>query len=236
MPKPAETPKLEIVDLGRRAYRPVLEFQKRLVRQVREEPRRAVVLTVEHDPPVITLGLRGGEGDLLASADALRAANVEVHETRRGGQVTWHGPGQLVAYLICRLDKRRLTLRDYVNRLEEAIIRTLATFDISAGRRDGFPGVWVGGRKIAAVGVAVERWVTYHGLALNVDCDLANYESIVPCGLSASDVTSMKQLGRPISVEDVKPALVECICESFGFDRGETRPADATMPEGANTL
>lgn len=234
MPKPTETSKLEVVDLGRRAYRPVLELQKRLVRQVREEPTRAVLLTVEHDPPAITLGRRGGEGDLLASADALRVAGVEVHETRRGGQATWHGPGQLVAYLICRLDRRRLTLRGYVNRLEDAIIRTLERFDISAGRREEFPGVWVAGRKVAAVGVGVERWVTYHGLALNVNCDLANYESIIPCGLSASDVTSMERLGRSVSVDEVKPVLVESMCESFGFDGVKELPAEAVLREEVN--
>ncbi|MGC9453516.1 MAG: lipoyl(octanoyl) transferase LipB [Phycisphaerae bacterium] len=234
MPRQPQTPKLEVIDLGRRAYRPVLRLQKELVREVRSQPARAVLLTVEHDPPVITLGRRGVDGDVLASPEALSAAGVEVHQSRRGGQATWHGPGQLVAYLICRLDKRRLTLRGYVNRLEEAIIHTLGRFGIPGRRREEFPGVWAGGRKIAAVGVAVERWVTYHGLALNVDCDLANYESIVPCGLSASDVTSMERLGQPVSVEDVKPALAECICESFGFEPGVTRRLEQTRQESSS--
>lgn len=228
-----QTPKLEVIDLARRAYQPVLRLQMELVRQVRSQPTRAVLLTVEHDPPVITLGRRAGDDDLVASPEALASAGVEVHQTRRGGQATWHGPGQLVAYLICRLDKRRLTLRGYVNGLEEAVIRTLANFDISAHRRDNYPGVWVGGRKIAAVGVGVERWVTYHGLALNVDCDLASYESIVPCGLSAADVTSMHRQGRSASVEEVKPALLEAIRESFGFERLPA-PVDATMTESTN--
>jgi lipoate-protein ligase B len=220
-----DTRTLETLDLGRCAYAPAMALQQRLVGQVRRDPSRAVLLTVEHDPPVITLGRRGRAEDILASREHLSAGGVEVHQTRRGGEVTWHGPGQLVAYFICRLDRtrpagggaERLTLRGFVRRLEEAVIRLLADCGLAAGRREGYPGVWVGGRKVAAVGVAVERWVTYHGLALNVRPDLSSFESIVPCGLNAGQMTSMERLGRPERIDDVRPRLVNAVCEAFGF-------------------
>jgi len=205
-------------DLGRAGYKPTLELQQRLVAKVQARSDPSHLLLVEHDPPVITLGRRGGTRHVLADPERLAAAGVEIVKVSRGGDVTWHGPGQLVAYPILRLDTRRLTLRAYVQRLEQAVIDTLARLGIAAGRRDGLVGVWVGREKIAAIGVAVSRWVTYHGFALNVATDLSHFALIVPCGLAGKAVTSLsKCLGRQVSLDEVKPAVIDAVKEVFGF-------------------
>ena len=207
-------------DLGRAGYKPTLELQQRLVAKVQARSDPSHLLLVEHDPPVITLGRRGGTRHVLADPERLAAAGVEIVKVSRGGDVTWHGPGQLVAYPILRLDTRRLTLRAYVQRLEQAVIDTLARLGIAAGRRDGLVGVWVGREKIAAIGVAVSKWVTYHGLSLNVAADVGGFEAIIPCGIAGASVTSISRaLGRDVSVEEVKPLLVESLAKSLGFDR-----------------
>ena len=193
-------------DLARAGYTPTLELQQRLVARVQAQGEPSYVLLVEHDPPVITLGRRAQMGHILADPARLAAAGVELVKVSRGGDVTWHGPGQLVAYPILRLDTRGLTLRAYVHRLEQAVIDTLARLGIAAGRRDGLIGVWAGLEKIAAIGVAVSRWVTYHGLSLNVAADVGGFDAIIPCGIAGASVTSVSRLlGRDVSVEEVKP-------------------------------
>ncbi|HUS92424.1 MAG TPA: lipoyl synthase, partial [Phycisphaerae bacterium] len=208
------------IDLGRAAYRPTLELQQRLVERVRQAgDGRGYLLFVEHDPPVITLGRRAKAEHVLASREQLDTTGTELVACGRGGDVTWHGPGQLVAYPIVRLDPRRRTVHGYVRGLEEAIIRTLARFGIGAGRHGEHTGVWVGREKVAAIGVAVHRWVAYHGLALNVAAEMPGFEAIVPCGLRDAGVTSLSRLlGRAASVEEVKPVLRECLREAMGFD------------------
>jgi lipoic acid synthetase len=207
-------------DLGRAGYGPTLELQQRLVARVQADGEPSYVLLVEHDPPVITLGRRAEMQHVLADPEHLAAAGVEIVKVSRGGDVTWHGPGQLVAYPILRLDTRHLTLRAYVQCLEQAVINALARLGIAAQRRDGLVGVWVGQEKIAAVGVAVSRWVTYHGLSLNVSADLGGFDTIVPCGIANASVTSISRLlGRDVSVEEIKPVLLECLAEALGFDQ-----------------
>jgi len=214
-------PHTRALDLGRASHDDALARQRRCVERTRADGLTRVVV-VEHDPPVITLGRRGGGEDVLAPPERLAVEGVELRRTRRGGQVTWHGPGQLVAYVVRRLGRRGRTVRGHVRLLERAVIETLRRFGIDAGGRDGDAGVWVAGRKIAAVGVAVERWTAYHGLALNVDCDLAAFEMIVPCGDAASHPTSMTEaLARPVSVGEVKPVLLECLGELLA---GDVRP------------
>jgi lipoic acid synthetase len=208
-----------VEDLARTGYTPALELQQRLVARVQAEGEPSYVLLVEHDPPVITLGRRAQMGHVLADPERLAAAGIELVKVTRGGDVTWHGPGQLVAYPILRLDTRGLTLRAYVGRLEQAVIDTLARLGIAAGRRDGLVGVWVGQEKVAAIGVAVSRWVTYHGLSLNVAADVGGFDAIIPCGIAGAAVTSVSRLlGRDVSVEEVKPLLVESLCKCLDFD------------------
>lgn len=205
-----------IHDLGRAKYGPTLELQRRLVEQVKARPDEAHLLLVEHDPPVITLGRRGQRSDILADDAELARRGIEVHESSRGGLVTWHGPGQLVAYPIVHLGRRGRDVRGHVAKLEQTVLGVLGELGLAGRRREGLIGVWVDSpqpgqppRKVAAVGVAVHRWVSYHGLALNVCTDLSAFDLINPCGLGAGTATSLReQLGRDIAVEDVKPILL----------------------------
>ncbi len=207
-------------DLGAIAYEPAIRIQQELLGRVRSEGiPQAYLLLLEHDPPAITLGRRGRTDEILADAGALASSGVEVHDVKRGGQTTIHAPGQLVAYLIMDLRRTGCSLRRYVRRLEEAVIRTLDRFGVQGRRDDAQRGVWAGEAKIAAVGVAVSRWVTWHGLALNVAPEMSLFDLIVPCGVRGAKLTSMSQaLGRCVSVGDVKPAMIECVREVFSFE------------------
>jgi lipoate-protein ligase B len=198
------------------AYDEALALQKDHQRRVIEsrasgEPREMYVLLVEHDPAVITVSRRRGARDhLVADAGQLQAAGVEVAETDRGGDITYHGPGQLVAYPILDLNVLGLRLHGYMRFLEQAVIDTLAGFKIEGRRDPSATGVWVNESKICALGVRVARWVSMHGLALNVTTNLEHFDLIVPCGLTGRTVTSMKrELGDACPGQDaVKQALV----------------------------
>jgi len=211
---------LGVWDMGFAAYGPTLELQKQLVEEVKTATdERAWLLLVEHDPPVITLGRRGKAEDILLPREELEKRGIEVFESSRGGEVTYHGPGQVVGYPIIHLDRRDRNVRGHVRNLEEVIIRLLRCYDIDAGRREKYTGVWVGEEKVAAIGVAVHRWVSYHGFALNVSTDLSHFDFIVPCGIREMGVTSMSRLlGRDVTTEEVKPQLLEIFCEVCGFD------------------
>lgn len=221
---PAVPPRrVRVVDLGRMAYRPVWDLQ-----HARVEARKAgggadELLLVEHEP-VLTLGRRGGEGHILRPGGELAAAGIDVVAIERGGDVTYHGPGQLVAYPILDLHGFRTDVRWYSLSLLDVVVRTLAAFGIAAAARAGADtGVWVplegaGDRwgKIAALGVRIERWITYHGVALNVDPDLGHFDWIVPCGLSGVTTVSMAGLlGRPVSIDEVRPVFVAAFAEVF---------------------
>ena len=210
---------LVYLDIGRAPYEPTVRLQQRLVEEVKAAAdERAYLVFVEHDPPVITVG-RGTRGDhIRASRERLAHEGVEVCETARGGDVTYHGPGQIVGYPILRLDLHGRDVHRYMRDLEKVLIRTLARFGVTGGRAAGQTGVWVASEKIAAIGVAVRRWVTWHGFALNVSTNLAHFGLIVPCGITDKGVTSLAQLlGRPVGVAEVKPVIVECMAEVFGF-------------------
>jgi len=161
------------------------------------------VLLLEH-PPVLTLGRSAKEQHVLAPREVLEARGIAVHEVGRGGDATYHGPGQLVAYPIIDLKPDRKDVRKYVWSLEETMIRTCGDFGLPATRIQGLNGAWTDDRKIGAVGVRISRWVTMHGLALNVDSDLSYFELIVPCGIPDKTVTSLSaELGRAVHVDDV---------------------------------
>jgi lipoate-protein ligase B len=210
---------LNVIDLGRCEYRPALELQKELVQRARQgDDKRTHLLLVEHDPPVITLGRRGNKGDLKLTPQDLRDRGVEVVEISRGGQATWHGPGQLTAYVITRLGKTGRTLRWLIDSLESSAASVLEQWGIEAESREGTSGLWVPGRgdqppaKIASIGVSVERWVSFHGLALNVNPSLEGFSWIVPCGEPGGVVTSMaEQIGRDVTVTEVKGVLFEAV-------------------------
>jgi lipoyl(octanoyl) transferase len=187
-----------------------------------------LVWLVEH-PPLYTAGTSARGEDLLD------AARFPVHRTGRGGQHTYHGPGQRVAYVLLDLEERGRDVRQYVTALEEWLIRALARFDILGERREGRVGIWVAGHgredKIAAIGVRIRRWVTYHGISLNVNPDLSHYDGIVPCGIAEHGVTSLAALGRPASMAEVDAALKDAFEEVFegttpsGADGTPSRPA-----------
>lgn len=189
---------LWIVDLGRMAYAEALELQRSAARgRIDATLPEDLLLLVEH-PPVVTLGRTAKAGHVVAAPDFLRDRGVELFEVERGGDVTFHGPGQLVGYPIIDLKRHRKDLHWYLRSVEEALIRGLALLGIQAERHPGFTGVWTGGRKIASIGVHARDWVTWHGFALNVSTDLSYFELIIPCGIEGVIMTSMvRELGPP---------------------------------------
>lgn len=195
--------------LGRFGYDEALRLQRELWQQRVNGEIGDQLLLLEH-PPVITLGRNSQEKNLLASAERLRELGVEVREADRGGDVTYHGPGQLVGYPIIDLKPDRMDVLRYLRDLEEVLIQVLEYFGIYGQRREDYTGVWVGERKIAAIGVKISRWVTYHGFALNVCTDLPAFDLIVPCGILGVSVTSMqKELGFAQALEDVAHVVAD---------------------------
>ncbi len=192
-----------VEDLGRCTYEVAWARQKQLLAERIEGQAQDTLLLVEHEP-VITLGRRRG-----AAENVLVPGDTPVVQVERGGDVTWHGPGQLVAYPVWALPEGRRDLHRHLGELEEAAIRTCADFGLRAERDARNTGAWIGGRKVCSVGIACRRWVCYHGLALNVAPDLAAFSRIHPCGFAASIMTSMAaELGRDPGLEAVKAALV----------------------------
>ena len=186
------------VDLGRMEYLAALELQHRAVAARQEGRVPDLLLLVEHDP-VITLGRRGDARHVLAAPEALEQAGIALHTVERGGDVTYHGPGQLVGYPIAKLAEHGLGAADYMHRLEDLLLAVVADFGLAGRRRDGIIGVWLGPDKVAALGARIERGVSYHGFALNVNTDLSHFGLIIPCGIADGGVTSLSQaLGGPV--------------------------------------
>jgi lipoyl(octanoyl) transferase len=193
------------VSLGQVAYEEALELQRHIARdRISGALPQDVLLLVEH-PPVVTLGRASKGKHLIASPEFLRSKGVELFEVERGGDVTFHGPGQLVGYPIVDLKRHRLDLHWYLRKIEEALINTLADYDIVAERNPSFTGVWTKGKKIASIGVHARDWVTWHGFALNVTTDLSYFDLMVPCGIDGVVMTSIaRELGTDvISAQDV---------------------------------
>ena len=205
----------ELRNLHLVTYENAMHLQNRLatLRQADEIPDQLLLL--EH-PPVITLGRGGDTANLLASPETLRAQHVRYYETTRGGDITYHGPGQVVGYPILHLGEGKRDVRKYVTNLEEVLIRTVAEFGITATRADGKRGIWVGENKIAAIGVRIARWVTSHGFALNVNTNLDHFQLITPCGIEGRGVTSIaKEIGREVPLDEVRKIVVEKFAEVF---------------------
>lgn len=208
---------LTVDRLGTVAYRPTWELQDELAEQRRTRRIGDRLLLLEHFP-VYTNGRGGSDANMLADADRLRELGAELIRIDRGGDVTFHGPGQLVAYPIVELHDP-LDLRRYVRTLEAAIIETAARFGVAADRLPGHPGIWVeGDRKLAAIGVRVRRAVTTHGLALNVNTDLRWFEEMIPCGIPDKGVTSLaRELGHPVPMEEVEDELARQLASHLGL-------------------
>jgi len=201
----SEANALVVQHLGRLPYGEALELQQRLRQARLEHEISDTVLLLEH-PDVITFGRSSKPGNAPISDDELRRAGYDVHHVNRGGDVTYHGPGQLVGYPILDLSRRGADVHVYLRQLEGVLIDTLADFGIAAGRREGYAGVWLAAlHKIASIGVGLRRWTTMHGFALNVSCDLSRFDAIIPCGLRGIEMTSMRAvLGREIELAEVR--------------------------------
>jgi lipoyl(octanoyl) transferase len=208
---------MDVRRLGTIGYQEGLDLQRQLVEERKQGRIPDQLLLLEH-PAVITLGVktRDDHSHVLATREALRAQGVGVFETGRGGDVTYHGPGQLVGYPIIDLKPDRCDVHRYVRDLEEVLIRAVSVFGITAGRIPGLTGIWVDDAKLAAIGVRISRWVTSHGFALNVTTDLSQFNLIVPCGIPDKGVTSMARLlSRTVPMAEVESAVVDAFHAVF---------------------
>ena len=220
-PLPSERPSTEdfrvlVRRLGRVPYAEGLSLQEELVAARQEGGGADTLLLLEH-PPVVTLGRGADESHLLLPREEIARRGVEVHDTTRGGDVTYHGPGQLVGYAVLRLPPDLQDLHRLLRTMEKALIEAARELGIEAGRVEGLTGVWVGREKLAAIGMRVARWVTSHGFALNVSSDLSGFELIVPCGIRGRGVTSLSRLlGREVPVTEAAGAVVRGFSRAFG--------------------
>lgn len=227
-------PTVEFRDLGVKDYKETWDLQESIFQSVIDQKIRIrngqstdstqnYLLFVEH-PHVYTLGKSGDRNNLLLDQDSLHEKDATYYEINRGGDITYHGPGQLVAYPIFDLDHFFSDIHKYLRYLEEAVINVLAHYGIKGERFDGFTGVWIDSdkptaRKICAMGVKSSRWVTMHGIGFNINSDLSYFSNIVPCGIEDKAVTSMeRELGRKVDMDEVKSILKEKLAEQFGYE------------------
>ena len=215
-PGVAAPPIAKVRDLGRQPYEPVWRAMQAFT-DARDDATPDELWLVEHDP-VFTLGQAGKPEHVLMPGD------IPVLHVDRGGQVTYHGPGQIVLYPLLDLRRLKVGVREYVCRIEQAIIDTLGDWNIEAVRREGAPGVYVAGAKIAALGIRVRRGCTFHGLAFNIAMDLSPFQRINPCGFEGLQVTSLVDLGGPSGLDAVKPALVAHVAAQFGLEAEAAPP------------
>ncbi|MDA1185485.1 MAG: lipoyl(octanoyl) transferase LipB [Acidobacteria bacterium] len=209
---------LEVRRLGTVPYQEALDLQRTLVEERRGGHVPDLLLLLQH-PSVITVGVKsdGGRSNVVAAASLLTARGIEIHETGRGGDVTYHGPGQIVGYPILDLRPDRCDVHRYVRDLEEVMIRVCGDYHLSAQRCDGMTGAWVGENKIGAIGVRLSRWITSHGFAFNVSTDLDAFNLIVPCGIHDRGVTSLEHaVRREVPLYEVEDAIVARFCDVFG--------------------
>ncbi|MEJ2722949.1 MAG: lipoyl(octanoyl) transferase LipB, partial [bacterium] len=200
------------------------DVQRRTVEMRQNDEGTDTLILLEH-PHVVTVGRNATRSSLTAGPDLLKSKGVDLVETDRGGDITYHGPGQLVGYPILRLEPDRRDIRRYVHDIEEVLLRTLDAYSIEARRHDVHRGVWVGDRKIASVGIRISRWVTSHGFALNVNTDLSYFSLIVPCGITGCTMTSMaSELDGPVPMDEVKTVVAGMFCAVFDREPAAPQP------------
>ncbi len=206
------------MDIGRSDYDSTLNLQEKLLTGKLEGNPVDYLILVEHDP-VVTLGRRGSRNDVRDDIVGLREQGIQLREVTRGGAATYHGPGQLVGYPIMDLRRHGRDVHQYLRRLEKCIIETLEGMGIEAVRVDGRTGVWVRSQKIASIGIAVRRWVTYHGFAINVSNDLSGFKTIIPCGMADCRMASVSsELGKPVSIEEFTRVFLPVFEKEFGYN------------------
>jgi lipoate-protein ligase B len=215
------------IDFDRIDYREAWELQGKLIAARKERVlEKDIVLFLEH-PPVFTLGRRGGRECLLVSEEFLEKSGVQVIQVERGGNITFHGPGQLVAYPIVDLQSARIKVVDFVSGLEEVMLRTAAHWGIAAGRNSANRGIWVGPHKMGSIGIAVRRGISFHGLALNVRTDLTPFSWIQPCGLKDVGMTTMqREIKQKLSIQQVRTVLKKHFEKVFGVKFVSRKPED----------
>lgn len=214
-------PKLSVLRLPETDYDAAFELQRRLLEERRSGARPDTLLLLSH-PPVVTVGRGSSPGHVRVSERELLRRGIALRETDRGGDVTFHGPGQIVGYVIFELREHGQDLHRFLRRIEEVVLRALAAFGIEGRRIAGLTGVWVADCKICAIGIKVSRWISMHGFALNVSTDLSYFDVIVPCGISDRGVTSLAALlGRPVERRQVENALVNAFADEFELDPWE---------------
>lgn len=228
--------KVKIIDLGLKDYKETWDFQEKLLSEIvqakidnkrnsKNTPTDNYLLIVEH-PHVYTLGKSGDLKNLLLSEEELKERGIDYYPINRGGDITYHGPGQLVIYPIFDLENFEPDLGKYLRYLEEAIILTLKNYGLESGRIDGLTGVWLdyeenadNPRKICAIGIKTSRWVTMHGLAFNVNSDLSYFDNIIPCGIDDKAVTSLdKEIGEHVNMEELKTKVIQILQQLFQFE------------------
>jgi lipoyl(octanoyl) transferase len=233
---PIRSEALEVRRLGIVPYAEALAMQRALVEERRAGHVPDLLLLLQH-PPVITVGVRGdgGRSNVVATSERLAQLGIEIHETGRGGDVTYHGPGQIVGYPILDLRPDRCDVHRYVRDIEEVMIRACADYGVEADRIAGLTGAWVRGEKVGAIGIRISRWITSHGFAFNVSTNHDHFRLIVPCGISDRGVTSLERLtGQRLDLEDVEDALVRQFCAVFGCS-SVTMASSTPRPASAMT-
>jgi lipoyl(octanoyl) transferase len=208
---------LNYIDLGFIDYKKAWDLQKETFEKRYKGETEDTIFLLEH-PHTYTLGKVADKNNLVGNKEYLEENNISVYEIDRGGDITYHGPGQIVGYPIIYLEKWKKDTHKYLRALEEVIIRTCGEYGLNGERNEKYTGVWLGNRKIAAIGIKVSRWITMHGFAFNVNTDLGLFDGIVPCGISDKEVTSLKkELGEEIKIEEVKEKLVRNFTEVFEY-------------------
>ncbi len=210
--------KLEILNLGNMKYKKAYELQLELIKKRAAGEIPDTLILVEH-PPVFTIGSSGTDEHISVSRDFLESSGIEVYETNRGGDITYHGPGQIVAYPILNLKEHKQDLHWLLRQYEEVTIRLVEEYGIKAKRIEGLTGVWVGDEKITAIGVGVRRWVSYHGFAFNVNPNLEHFSYIIPCGIRDKGVTSLSELqGKEMDMDQMRKKVIKYFAEVFEME------------------
>jgi lipoate-protein ligase B len=218
--------KLTYCDLGTIDYKDAWDLQKNLFNSRYKKEINDTLLLLEH-PHTYTLGKTADRNNLIAEDKFLNQNKISVYDIDRGGDITYHGPGQIVGYPIINLTGWKKDTHKYLRAIEEVIIKTCAEYNIAAGRNQEYTGVWVGDKKIAAIGIKVSRWITMHGFAFNVNTDLSLFDGIIPCGIKEKSVTSLQnELGRAIEINEVKTFILEKFTEVFDYSQAEKKDLD----------
>jgi lipoyl(octanoyl) transferase len=206
---------IEIIDCGTKDYQSALSLQENAFQNLLTGTGKDTIFIVEH-PPVITLGARQSANKLLKDTDTIKQSGIEIFQIRRGGGATAHNPGQIVVYPIINLKKHNLGVSDFVHKLEDIGIELLKELGVNCSVKKGFPGLWIEDRKIASIGVQIKKWITFHGMAININNDLSIFDLIVPCGLENIKMTSAQiELGKKIDIKTVKNTLKTILLKYF---------------------